>query len=696
MRSRRRVAAPVRSPLDGARPAGQPTSLTLVVAPSLTQRISSIDWVGPRVMLRLHRAGFGFATVTWSEFADRVEQGRPDAVTIDVFETCVVRDLAGDRAIEEVASRWATGGAGDRPVPVLDRADAIARLELDLCRPVPGAAEGLDRVRAAIGPIVFVSDTDRSSSLLVEMLEGHGLFRAGDRLVASGETTETKSGGGLYDLIWTTRPETVWHLGNHNWSDGVMAAAHGYEPFDAPAGNLSRYEAALCRSSDGMGPVLAGAARSIRLELERQLEQGELDERTFHLRRLGAQVAGPVMTAFALWIADQVGEHDIDHLGFLARDGELPQLIAGRVPDPALERVDRSYVHLNRLAVTLAMAPAIGIDAWVKEGVQHRDDFLLARMPSISFAGLLQRIGFEPGDVASVLGPRSVLSALDPQAPLPESHLDDWLELLAGQSTQELILDRATERRTLIVDYLDQLGVLSSTRPAFVDVGWRGRIARLIDTALLEFFSNEPIHLHFGGDQVPPEVDELVRIHRFAFPGTSKIAPFDDPPSPVETITASGNPRVVHYRRTPAGTVEPIFQPEAIDVGRADRSELWTGAMAMADRLPTSDRIAAWQPHRRPLDEEAREVLRLWWYEPDRAEASALRGFAFEGDEAGAQVCPVVAPYVLTDVIGRNRGRRQWRQGSGIISSPPSRIGLAVAMSGRRLLRMLRRPAGAR
>ena len=607
-------------------------------------------------------------------------------MTVDVFETCVVRDLAGDRAIEEVANRWAADAAVDGTDGAARHAEAAARLELDLCAPVPGAVDALDRVRAAIGPVVFVSDTDRSSDLLTDLLERHALFRAGDRLLASCEAGVTKSDGGLYDLIWPSRPETVWHLGNSNWADGAMAAAHGCEPFDVRTGNLTRYEAALCKDPSGTGPVVAGAARSARLHLERELERGHLDERTFQLNRLGAQVAGPVMVAFAWWIADQVRANDIDHLGFLARDGELPQLIASRVPDPALQSTSQSYVHLNRLAITLATASATGVDTWVKEGTQDPSDFLRTRMHAISFGGLLQRIGFEPDDVAQVMGPSFALASQNPDEPLRESQTEDWSTLLTDQAAQELILTRATERRAVVVDYLDQLGLLSSAQPAFVDVGWRGRMAHLIDTALLEYFSNEPIHLHFGGDQVPPEVDEQVRILRFAFPGTTPIEPFENPPSPVETLTASGHARVVDYERTPSGVVEPRFQSETTDVGRADRAELWRGAVAMADRLPSTSRISSWGLRRTSLDEEAREILRLWWYRPTREEASALQGFAFEGDEAGAQVCAVVAPYALGDIVGRNRMRRQWRQGSGVISPLASRIGLRVAMLGRRLL----------
>ncbi len=657
--------------------------------PSTAQRISSIRWAGPRLMLRLHRAGLGFSTVTWPEFAARVEQARPDAVTVDVFETCVVRDLAGDQAIEDVAARWVgqevADSAGDID-PDTRYAKAAAKLELDLCKPVPGAAEALDRIRATVGQVVFISDTDRSSALLTELLDRHGLYRAEDRVVASCEEGVTKSRGGLYDLIWSSRPAVVWHVGNNNWADGVMAAAHRYEPFDIPAGNLSRYEATLCSNPGGMGPVLAGAARSTRLELEDDYRCGRLDERTFQLNRLGAQVAGPVIASFNLWVADQVRNYDIDHLGFLARDGELPQLIAERMPDLVLQSTSRSYVHLNRLAVTLATAASVGIDAWVNEGTQDDSGFLFARMHTISFGGLLQRLGFEPDDLAHVMGRSFGLVNYNQNEPLGKSDTQDWLAVLSSQAARELILSRATERRSAIVDYLDQLGLLTSAQPAFVDVGWRGRMASLINTALREYFVNEPIHLHFGGDRVPPEADERVRIHRFAFPGTSPIKPFENPPSPVETITASGNPRVSDYKRSQSGVIEPVYQPESIDVGRADRAAMWRGAIAMAERLPTAARISSWGLDHAALDAEARELLRLWWYEPKREEASAMRAFAFEGDEAGAEVRPVLEPYALSDVVGRNRVPRQWRQGSGAISPPASRVGLRVAMLGRRLL----------
>ena len=641
-------------------------------------------------MLRAHRAGLGLSTVTWRQLADRVENDRPDAVTVDVFETCVVRDLAGDEAIERTADRWSSaGGVKDRRSA--EHIKAAAQLELDLCKPIPGAIESLDRIRAVVGSIVFISDTDRSSKLLIELLENHSIFRPGDRLVASCEAGVTKSRGGLYDLIWDAKPLVVWHVGNNDWADGVMAAAHGYEPFYLSTGNLSRYERALCSDNpNGMGPVLAAAARSVRMQLEHELESGVLDEHAFQLRRLGAQVAGPAMCAFGHWMAGEIKRHEIDRLGFLSRDGELPKLIADRFPDPALRAVPRSYVHLNRLSVTLATAAAIGVDTWVKEGTRGADDFLRARLHLASFKSVLQRLGFEPTDVGKVMGTSFALVDHDPAEPLSDAQADDWLALLNDQSARELVLQRATERRSTMVAYLDQLGFLSATQPAFVDVGWRGRLARLINTALGEYFPNEPIHLHFGGDRIPPDVTEPTRIHRFAFPGTEQIRPFDNPPAPVETITASGNPRVADYRRSEQGMIEPVLEEAITDVGRVDRAEMWHGAIAMVEALPDASRISSWDLSSDSLVGETREILRLWWYEPQRDEAAAMTGMAFEGDEAGAEVRPVLAPYALGDIVGGNRIARQWRQGSSAISPRSSQIGLRAAVAARKVLRKLR------
>ncbi len=621
--------------------------------------------------------------LSWPEFADLVVDGRPDAVTVDVFDTCVIRDLAGDEPIEHAADHRASQHAGDTGSALRHR--EAAALEIEMCKPVSGAQAGLAKIRSVVGSIVFISDTERSSALLQQILESFGLFESGDRVVASCEENATKPDGSLFDLIWPERPPLVWHAGNNAWSDGVMAAAGGYRPFIIDDGNLTRYEQAMCQRPRSFGPALASASRLARLELEEERRVGLISDREYQLQMVGSQVAGPVMTAFALWIAEQCRQHDIGHVGYLARDGELPMLISQAMSEDHLGSLPASYLHCNRLIVTLASASAVGVDQWLRDGTATNDAFLEVNRHVVPFSLLLSRIGFDPQDVADVLGVAHPLARLSPDKPLGTDNVSDWHELLFDATAAKLIQSRSTARRDLLIDHVKSQGI-GHERLALVDVGWRGRLAWLLSSVLRDYLQHEPLHLHFGGDKVIPGIEDGVRIRRFAFDGVSDPVPLESPVSTVETITASGKPRVVDYARSADGDVELVYEHAATELGHEYREEVWHGATRMAALVPSQKMLADWGATPAALDNEVRAALGAWWNSPSKAEAEAMMSLGFEHDEAGTTVRPVVAPYHLSDILG-SRQARQWSEGSEAVSSPVGRLGV-------RTVRLIRRMKG--
>ena len=202
-----------------------------------------------------------------------------------------------------------------------------------------------------MGPITFVSDTDRSSTFLEELLGTHGLFEDGDRLFASCEEGATKSDGELFERIWPAIDRrTVWHLGNHPWSDGTMAAAAGLQPFQLVEADLDRYESIMARAASGEGPVVAGSARRTRLDILDAERSGALSPQRARARLVGAGVGGQAMTAFNLWLAHQARESQLGRLGYLARDGELPLRMAQTMPADHWRDVTLAYLHCSRMS----------------------------------------------------------------------------------------------------------------------------------------------------------------------------------------------------------------------------------------------------------------------------------------------------------------------------------------------------------
>lgn len=632
---------------------------------TLAATVARVPWAGPRVAIRLHRAGLGARPVTWGALAAEVERAQPVALSVDVFDTCLVRDLVGDDAVELVIDRRVARGGQSR-------AEVADDVELDYCRPVPGVVEALHRIRASGTTITFVSDTERSSRGLERILRAGGLFQDGDRLVVSCEAGTTKSDGALYRAEW--RVDGGWHVGNCRWADLTMAARAGIRAHLIDRAEPTRYELAMAARPGTAGPAVAGAARSARLAMVDDDPEGH--PQSARLRVVGADVAGQAFGSFLLWLAEECRTVDVNQLLFLSRDGELLSRMASAMPGDHWAGVGRGYLHCSRWSWLLAGAASYGVDQWLAVGTRDETGFIHARRHVVPLASLLGRIGLGVADIQG----HGELARLAPDKPLPVGAASAWEVLLADPGIRAEIEKRARTRHDLLVAHVAELG-LRSGRVGLVDVGWRGRLAWAMSPILEEVTGSSPIHFHFGGDQALSDAQAVADIRRFTFePGMQH--PVKNPVACVETLTASGRARVVGYEHGEDGTVQPVFDRHVQQVDNEDRRHLWAGALAMAARLPSRAELDEFGVDTSSLAAEATEVLRLWWNQPDAHEVNALRGLAFEADEDGRSIRPVITPYTLRELTSNVRQPRVWQQGSATASAPG--FGIATRL-GRRM-----------
>ncbi len=660
------------------------TMMGLETTAQVARLLTRLPWFGPRLLFRAERR-FSFLSVDgWESLIEAITDAHPDVVSLDVFDTCIVRRLAGDQPIENAIDhrvRVADGTSSGSRAAVADA------LERELCRAVPGAVEALRRVRKITPNVVFLSDTDRSSALLVEILRSQGLFVDGDRLVASCETGTTKARGDLFlhedyrqalDEVAAKNGSVgtggvgVWHVGNHIWSDGVMAIKAGLTGVVFAEAEPNRYEETMGRRPSSAGAALAAAARTARLTLETQGSEGLLDGRDAEARKVGASVGGPALTAFVLWVAERCRAQNLGDVVFLARDGELPLELAKTIPADHWQGRSLHYLHCSRLTWSLAAASAVGVDEWIAVGCDEETAFLLNRRHLIPLSALVDRVGLTVEDFGTTVTGHAELAALDFSKPLPVGSAHLWSSLLADPEVRRCVSERSNQRRDLILDYLRADGF--PTGPiALVDVGWRGRLAWQVSAVLRNLVEVEPIHLHFGGDKVHADVDAAIPIERFAFDGYQPPKPVTAPVSCVETLTASGKARVVEYRRAVDGSVKLVFGRAHSEVTDGDRVELWAGALAMASGVPSRAELESWGISPTALDAEVRDLLGQWWNTPTPAEARALAALMFEHDEAGTRFRPLVAPYGLGELVRSEREPRQWAQGSEAVTPQPMR-----------------------
>ena len=169
-----------------------------------------------------------------------------------------------------------------------------------------------------------------------------------------------------------------------------------------------------------------------------------------------------------------------------------------------------------------------------------------------------------------------------------------------------------------------------------------------------------------------------MRIDRFAFDGYRLQSAITNPVSCVETLTQSGQPRVVGYEWNDDGTANPVFAPDAPPANNDDRTHLWAGALETARNLPSLETLATLGCSPRSLADEARSVLALWWTEPTATEVETLRGLTFEADDNGQVIKPVVNPYSVSEIAPTARRARQWREGSAAVTPLPLRAAATV------------------
>jgi FMN phosphatase YigB (HAD superfamily) len=631
----------------------------------------------------------------WDQIIARVTEHSPSHVSLDVFDTVVTRSVANERSVDYmVGSRLLAEGlwplsveeylmardaafrrSGDKAlsgvyqsgpldlVADIDRAIACeVEIERSLSTPVPGARKAVNELRRRHGPLTYLSDMHLATSAIENLLAEAGLLDGGDRVLVSGEIGASKASGALFGEAWTeSELSGVVHLGNNEWADGARAGEAGLTPLFVGRANPTKYETAISVNPASLGPVIGGAARRARLDLASTGSPTQSPE------AFGTQFIGIVMMAFLLWVRRVSLDQGTGQTVFLARDGELPLRMAEAMPSSFWSHTELGYLHCGRRSWSVAAASAMGVARWIEIGTTDSSAFLLHSAATLPLKNLLQRVGLTADRVR---GDRH-LGKLDPLEPLPGGDLEPWEDFLADQVAREQILVESSRQKKLVVRWLQQNLTLGSNNPALVDVGWRGQQSLMVSALFSDAFGFEPLHLHFAGRGLRPEIEPELTIRRFAFDDDLVAPPIKGVIACMEMFLGAGGPRLVGYEQT-GETVSQVFS-NAIPAANTDAiRQIWQGAIALAAAMPTVESAAgASLDSEDDLAAQVRELMVLLWDHPEPSEAEILKLLRLELDDSGELVTAIVEPYSLRQLARGDRPVRQWPRGS-IAASPPA------------------------
>ena len=451
-------------------------------------------------------------------------------LSLDVFETCLIRDVGQQEGVwqlvcrrlrevrpdmpndlayaelRELAERAVRQASQKEDISLAEvylelgtslgwtpgfcayAADMECQVEFDVARANPRA---MTLVRHEDPQEVwYLSDSVLPASAVGRMLRSAGFP---DGIVAtSGDEGLRKVTGSLFRSLARReglRLRSIRHIGNDLRVDGGGSALSGVRFVHLPEANYNRYESELdshtSRSNGLLGSCLAAASRRCRLELSESVDSGLLS--------VACSVAGPAIVASAAWALRRAESDGIRRLYFVARDGEIllraAQTIQARLGIAGT--VECRYLYGSRQAWHLASSAIRGWDEAVGR--------LLDGGPHRSVRTMLSAFQLTDDELKSVAEDvRSVSQSLDEQ--LGEASGEVLMRLSRSSVLHALWNEHATAAYRNTARYIRQEKLLSDGSVGVVDIGWLGKASgALVEIAEAEGAS---VTCYFAGGLV--------------------------------------------------------------------------------------------------------------------------------------------------------------------------------------------------
>ncbi|MFM8857264.1 MAG: hypothetical protein ACKOI2_08700, partial [Actinomycetota bacterium] len=288
---------------------------------------------------------------------------RSDLVTVDLFDTLVLRPSLSPSTLQTLAARRAAADRGiaaetllrcrlnaenaarqtvSGDVDIVDiRAAAPsamracvaamiaaeAALEADMCIPRTWLIDLLRTHRRPGRTILLMSDTYLPRSCIDDLLGRIGADDVFDGVLVSNEVRARKDSGAMWDLVESTYavPRDRWmHLGDNEHSDVQIPRDRGIDGIHVPSPHGTADYLGIDRRRIDSSRTF-GTDFVVGLAATGAFSDGQSWwEDASPARRFGWAGIGPLLWTYITWLIQHSATRDASHMLFIARDGHLP------------------------------------------------------------------------------------------------------------------------------------------------------------------------------------------------------------------------------------------------------------------------------------------------------------------------------------------------------------------------------------
>ena len=322
-------------------------------------------------------------------------------------------------------------------------------------------------------PVLMVSDTYFTEEQLRHLLDRPELSALRDAKLFRSLEYRAGKGNGLWPVVLgelEVRPEQLWHVGDNEEADRAVPSQHGirclyYERIDAPLARV------LVRERDPLDlygppdPLLDPehgdfGLTSLRAKAVRK-SPDDLAQSVATAWRYGAGVLGPVLTAFAEWVAETAEQAGSRVVWCPMREGELLSALVNNAAQARNLKVEARPLWLSRHVTSVAMLDEVNRDSLSE---------LIRRSYNLTVGQLLGILHLRPGDVPAL--------AAELHTVLGNTEILDRVAAALTESPQLLnqMTATVTRARGRLITALRNAGALEDPDLTLVDLGWGATI----------------------------------------------------------------------------------------------------------------------------------------------------------------------------------------------------------------------------
>lgn len=381
----------------------------------------------------------------------------------------------------------------------------------------------------------------------------------------------------------------------------------------------------------------------------------------------------PTLVAWVLWIMRRSVETGCKRIYFVSRDGQILLDVAQRLEPQIRTGLELRYIYGSRHAWFLAGSES---ETDVRLMLDLHEDFLSVRA-AIEGAGLVPEQAVE-------LLPRHLQMPAQWDKNLTARERAAVFNNIVSARGRELAAAAQLVRKAALIDYLGQEGFADGVPFALVDVGWRGRMARALASAIQGSQLALPKRLLYFGltaeAQKLHNVARLTKSEAWFFgcaPGQARVQPPPSLSALIEAFCVADHGPVTGYEWRD-GVATPVTKPDPADVVGWGLPLVRATTAAFVDSLHLNEHsVDPWVDLRGAI----RDVLNLFWLSPSQQEVAAWGAFPITVDQAHTALGTLAEPVRLAYVIeslrsGRPKLRRRptWPMGTALVSGTPYRI----------------------